>query len=127
LPPQEFRRQPVPPAEQPLVLHAEIGNAMRAATLEARLEELSVLHSFSRPRVSNDNPYSESLFRTVKYRPDYSGRPFANKAETCESCPQCRSPAQSGALYSGSGLPIDKLGMRKPTPHPFITISNDLS
>ena len=50
---------------QPLVLHADNGNAMRAATLESRLEELGVLRSFSRPRVSNDNPYSESLFRTV--------------------------------------------------------------
>ena len=38
---------------------------LRAATLEVRLEELGVLQSFSRPRVSNDNPYSESLFRTV--------------------------------------------------------------
>jgi transposase InsO family protein len=42
---------------------------MRAATLESRLEELGVLRFFSRPRVSNDNPYSESLFMTVKYRP----------------------------------------------------------
>jgi transposase InsO family protein len=43
---------------------------MRAATMERRLEKLSVLRSFSRQRVSNDNPYSESLFRTAKYRPD---------------------------------------------------------
>ena len=50
---------------QTLILHADNGNAMRAATLEARLEELGVLRSFSRPRVSNDNPYSESLFRTA--------------------------------------------------------------
>ncbi|MFQ6540281.1 MULTISPECIES: transposase [Aphanothece] len=69
---------------QPLVLHADNGNAMRAATLEARLEELGVLRSFSRPRVSNDNPYSESLFRTVKYSPDYPIRPFTSKAEACE-------------------------------------------
>jgi transposase InsO family protein len=55
---------------QPLILHADNGNAMRAATLESRLEELGVLRSFSRPRVSNNNPFSESLFRTVKYRPD---------------------------------------------------------
>jgi putative transposase len=41
------------------------GNAMRAAMLESRLEKLGVLRSFSRPRVSNDNPYSESLFRTA--------------------------------------------------------------
>jgi len=57
---------------------------LRAATLESRLEELGVLRSFSRPRVSNDNPYSKSLFRTVKFRPDYPSRPFASKAEACE-------------------------------------------
>ncbi|MEA5411463.1 IS3 family transposase [Synechococcus sp. BA-120 BA3] len=70
--------------KQPLVLHADNGNAMRAATLESRLEELGILRSFSRPRVSNDNPYSESLFRTVKYRPDYPRRPFASKEQACQ-------------------------------------------
>ncbi|MCX5967500.1 MAG: integrase core domain-containing protein, partial [Cyanobacteria bacterium] len=64
-------------------LHADNGNAMRAATLESRLEELGVLRSFSRPRVSNDNPYSESLFRTIKYRPDYPRRPFRSVEEAC--------------------------------------------
>jgi transposase InsO family protein len=72
------RRRP-----QPLILHADNGNAMRAATLESRLEELGVLRSFSRPRVSNDNPFSESLFRTVKYRPDYPRRPFHSVEEAC--------------------------------------------
>ena len=67
----------------PLILHADNGNAMRAATLESRLEELGVLRSFSRPRVSNDNPFSESLFRTVKYRPDYPRRPFQSVEEAC--------------------------------------------
>jgi transposase InsO family protein len=68
---------------QPLILHADNGNAMRAATLESRLEELGVLRSFSRPRVSNDNPYSESLFHTLNYRPDYPRRPFQSVAEAC--------------------------------------------
>jgi len=72
------------PPQQPLILHADNGNAMRAATLESRLEELGVLRSFSRPRVSNDNPFSEALFRTVKYRPDYPNRPFASNEEACE-------------------------------------------
>ena len=67
----------------PLILHADNGNAMRGATLESRLEEMGVLRSFSRPRVSNDNPYSESLFRTVKYRPYYPSRPFGSKGEAC--------------------------------------------
>jgi len=57
---------------------------MRAATLESRLEELGVLRSFSRPRVSNDNPYSESLFRTAKYRPDYPSRPFTSQEAACQ-------------------------------------------
>jgi len=69
---------------QPLILHADSANAMRAATLKSRLEELGVLRSCSRPRVSNDNPYSESLFRTAKYRPDYPSLPFASKEETCQ-------------------------------------------
>lgn len=58
-------------------------HAMRAATLESRLEELGVLRSFSRLRVSNDNPYLESMFRTVKYRPDFPNRSFANQEEAC--------------------------------------------
>jgi transposase InsO family protein len=61
--------------QPPLILHADNGNAMRTATLESRLEELGVLRSFSRPRFSNDNPYSESLFLPVKYRPDYPTTP----------------------------------------------------
>ncbi len=68
---------------QPLLLHADNGNAMRAATLESRLEELGVLRSFSRPRVSNDNHYSESLFHSLKYRPDYPRRPFQSMEEAC--------------------------------------------
>ncbi len=57
---------------------------MRAATLEIRLEELGVLRSFSRPRVSNDNQYLESLFRTAKYRPDYPSRPFKSAEIACQ-------------------------------------------
>ena len=57
---------------------------MRVAALEVRIEEFGVLRSSSRPRFLSDNPYSESLFRTVKYRPDYSSRPFASKGEACE-------------------------------------------
>jgi len=74
-------RQCQPP---PLVLHADNGNAMRGAMLESRLEEMGVLRSFSRPRVSNVNPYSESPFRTVKYRPDYPTRPCSSINEACE-------------------------------------------
>jgi len=70
-------------SRQHLIPHADNGNAMRAATLKSRLEELGVLRSFSRPKVSNDNPHSESLFRAVKYRPDYPKHPFQSVEEAC--------------------------------------------
>ena len=63
-----------------IVLHADNGGPMKGATMVATLERLGVLASFSRPGVSNDNPYSESLFRTLKYRPDYPSQPFADLA-----------------------------------------------
>jgi transposase InsO family protein len=53
-------------SRQPLILHADNDKAMNAATLESRLEEPGVLRSFTRPRTSNNNHYSESLFRTAK-------------------------------------------------------------
>ncbi len=52
-----------------LVLHSDNGGPMRSYTLLAKMYALGVLSSYSRPRVSNDNPYSESLFRTLKYCP----------------------------------------------------------
>lgn len=65
-------------APDQVTLHADNGSPMKGATLLATLQELGVIPSFSRPSVSNDNPYSESLFRTLKYRPEYPERPFAN-------------------------------------------------
>ncbi len=63
-----------------IVLHADNGGPMKGATMVATLERLGVLASFSRPSVSNDNPFSESLFRTLKYRPEYPAQPFADLA-----------------------------------------------
>ncbi len=53
------------------VLHSDNGGPMKAATMLATLDRLGVVPSFSRPHVSNDNPYSESLFHTLKYCPAY--------------------------------------------------------
>jgi len=61
-----------------LVLHSDNGGPMKGATMLATLQALGVAASFSRPRVSNDNPYSESLFRTAKYRPEYPSGPFSS-------------------------------------------------
>jgi len=57
--------------EDELVLHSDNGKPMKGALMLATLEKLGVIPSFSRPSVSDDNPYSESLFRTVKYHPTY--------------------------------------------------------
>ena len=63
---------------KPLVLHADNGSPMKSATLRATMQTLGVASSYSRPRVSDDNAYVESLFRTCKYRPDYPAQGFAN-------------------------------------------------
>ncbi len=59
-----------------LVLHADNGGPMKGATMLSTLQKLGVVPSFSRPSVSDDNPYSEALFRTLKYVPDYPSQPF---------------------------------------------------
>lgn len=66
---------------KPLVLHSDNGAPMKSLTLRAKLQELSITTSYSRPRVSNDNPYSESLFRTIKYSPSYPGNGFSSLEE----------------------------------------------
>jgi putative transposase len=63
---------------QCVTLHSDNGSPMKGATLLATLHTLGVVPSFSRPSVSNDNPYSESLFRTLKYRPEYPEEVFAD-------------------------------------------------
>ncbi len=65
-------------ARNQVVLHSDNGSPMKGATMLATLQTLGVMPSFSRPAVSNDNPYSESLFKTMKYRPAYPQRPFDN-------------------------------------------------
>lgn len=59
-----------------LVLHSDNGGPMKGATMLATLQKLGVVPSFSRPNVSDDNPYSEALFRTAKQHPSYPSGPF---------------------------------------------------
>lgn len=72
------RRERIMPGQ--LTLHSDNGGSMKGATMLATLQKLGVMPSLSRPAVSNDNPYSESLFRTLKYRPAYPLHPFADIA-----------------------------------------------
>ena len=62
---------------QALILHADNGSPMKSQTMRVKLEELGISPSYSRPRVSNDNPFSESLFRTLKYCPRWPSQGFA--------------------------------------------------
>ena len=64
--------------EKPLVLHSDNGSAMKGGTMLSTLQRLGVVSSFSRPRVSDDNPFAEAVFRTLKYRPGYPSKPFAD-------------------------------------------------
>lgn len=78
-----------------LVLHADNGAAMRGQTMVATLQKLGIIPSFSRAHVSDDNAYSEALFRTLKHTPAYPRRPFSNLA-VAESWMTC-----FGAWYNG--------------------------
>ena len=60
------------------VLHGDNGSTLKATTVLAMLNWLGVKPSYSRPRVSDDNAYAESLFRTAKYRPEFAVKGFAD-------------------------------------------------
>lgn len=106
-------------APHQLVLHSDNGGPMKGATMLATLRELGVAPSFSRPAVSNDNPYSESLFKTLKYRPEYPRRPFASlqaarswvehfvqwyNTEHCHSAIRFVTPAERHSGHDGALL-----------------------
>ena len=75
-----------------LTVHSDNGSAMKGQSMIAMMHSLGVAYSRSRPSVSNDNPYSESLFRTLKYRADLPMKPF-------ESIEQARQWADSLVLW----------------------------
>lgn len=61
-----------------ITLHSDNGSPMKGETMLATMQRLGVAHSRSRPSVSNDNPYSESLFKTLKYRAQFPLTAFAD-------------------------------------------------
>lgn len=67
-------RERIAPSQ--LTLHADNGAVMKGATLYATLQDLKIAPSHSRASVSDDNPFIESLFKTIKYRPDNPVKPF---------------------------------------------------
>jgi len=68
-----FERTVAREGNRPLYLHSDNGNPMKGISMLATLYRFGVIPSYSRPRVSNDNAYSEALFKTAKYVPSYPG------------------------------------------------------
>lgn len=69
-------------SQQPnVVLHSDNGSPMKGATMLATMQKLGVMPSFSRPSVSNDNAFSEALFKTMKYTPAFPDQPFESLEE----------------------------------------------
>jgi putative transposase len=66
-----------------LVLHSDNGGPMKGSTMLATLQWLGIVPSFSRPSVSDDNAFSEALFRTLKYRPGYPTKGFESATAAC--------------------------------------------
>jgi putative transposase len=76
-----LRSEPLVLRSEPLVLHSDNGSPMKGATFLETLHRLGIVRSRGRPRVSDDNPYVESLFKTCKYRPEYPEKGFATIGE----------------------------------------------
>ncbi len=81
------RRAGVP--RQAWVLPADNDSPMKGATLLATRQRLGVVPAFSRPAVRNDNPYSEALFTTLKYQPDFPAQPFDGLARARRGVEGC--------------------------------------
>lgn len=90
------------PSDQ-LTLHADRGSSMTSRTVSQLLVDLGVLQSHSRPHQSNDNPYSESAFKTLKYSPGFPKR-FNNIAEARTFCDGFFEYYNNEHRHSGIGL-----------------------
>ena len=70
--------------QEVLILHSDNGSAMKGSTMLATMQNLGVVPSFSRPRVSNDNAFAETLCRTAKYCPTWPSKPFKSLEKALE-------------------------------------------
>jgi len=86
-----------------LTLHSDRGPSMASRSVAHLLAHLGVTKSHSRPHVSNDNPFSESQFKTMKYRPDFPPR-FGSHADALSHCRRFFTWYNEEHYHSGIGL-----------------------
>jgi putative transposase len=90
-------------ARDQLTIHADRGSSMASKPVAFLLADLGVTKSHSRPRVSNDNPYSEAQFKTLKYCPDFPGR-FGSIQDARNFCQTFLAYYNTVHRHSGIGL-----------------------
>jgi len=95
------QKQGIQPGQ--ITLHQDRGAPMKAKTFTQLLVDLDILASYSRPRVSDDNPYSESHFKTLKYAPTYPGR-FGGPTQARQYCQVFFPFYNTQHRHSGLGL-----------------------
>jgi len=94
-------KQQIPPGQ--LTLHADRGTSMTSKPVAFLLADLGITKTHSRPHVSNDNPYSESQFKTLKYRPGFPDR-FLSMEEARSFCGTFFPWYNTEHRHSGIGL-----------------------
>ena len=96
----------------PLAIHADRGTSMTSKTVSALLSDLAILKSHSRPKVSNDNPYSEAQFKTLKYCPAFPGT-FGSLQDARAFCGVFFTYYNHEHRHSGIGLHTPVLGAHR--------------
>ena len=86
-----------------LTIHADRGSSMRSKPVALLLSDLGITKTHSRPYTSNDNPYSESQFRTMKYRPDFPDR-FSGPEDSHAFCHRFFPWYNDEHRHSGIGM-----------------------
>jgi len=98
---ETFHKQDIRPGQ--LTIHADRGSSMRSKPVALLLSDLGVTKTHSRPYVSNDNPYSESQFKTLKYCPEFPGR-FGSIHHARSFCVEFFKYYNKEHRHSGIGL-----------------------
>ena len=89
--------------QEQLIIHSDRGPSMTSKSVALLLADLGITKSLSRPHVSNDNPYSESHFKTLKYRPEFPGR-FGCQQDARSFCQGFFSWYNNGHYHAGIGF-----------------------